>query len=286
MKKSLVLAALAGIAFATVAHAGPDPMQRTPVVIDRSAVRHVGDAAPSGGFGSRDVARVVYNNIPGVDDPADDGILFYDGGGISDAMDDLSLATGGLSYPLNVSSITIGLNSDGSVPDFRAYLIFWDSFDNSGTAGVPYASTLVDGFYAEITGLDVGAFEFTFDLSANPIAFNDGGVGLELAFTDLEGNVLPSGPFGPLYWTSHNTTTSADTQKVGHSDSLFALDVDENGEISANEASYYYGLEFKTRFYVSLTATTACPGSADFNGDGFVDFFDFDDFVSAFEGGC
>jgi hypothetical protein len=29
------------------------------------------------------------------------------------------------------------------------------------------------------------------------------------------------------------------------------------------------------------------PGAlADFNGDGFVDFFDYDDFVSAFEAGC
>ena len=28
----------------------------------------------------------------------------------------------------------------------------------------------------------------------------------------------------------------------------------------------------------------ACP--VDFNADGFVDFFDYDDFVAAFEGGC
>ncbi|QOI99962.1 MAG: hypothetical protein HRU70_05470 [Phycisphaeraceae bacterium] len=30
----------------------------------------------------------------------------------------------------------------------------------------------------------------------------------------------------------------------------------------------------------------ACRTDADFNGDGFVDFFDFDDFVLAFEAGC
>ncbi len=30
----------------------------------------------------------------------------------------------------------------------------------------------------------------------------------------------------------------------------------------------------------------ACRADADFNGDGFVDFFDYDDFVAAFESGC
>ena len=30
----------------------------------------------------------------------------------------------------------------------------------------------------------------------------------------------------------------------------------------------------------------ACRTSADFNGDGFVDFFDYDDFVAMFEAGC
>jgi hypothetical protein len=40
--------------------------------------------------------------------------------------------------------------------------------------------------------------------------------------------------------------------------------------------------------YVSCFETGACPPgkTADFNGDAFVDFFDYDDFVSAFELGC
>ena len=29
-----------------------------------------------------------------------------------------------------------------------------------------------------------------------------------------------------------------------------------------------------------------CGRTADFNSDDFVDFFDYDDFVAAFEGGC
>jgi hypothetical protein len=40
--------------------------------------------------------------------------------------------------------------------------------------------------------------------------------------------------------------------------------------------------------YVECFETEVCPPgkSADFNGDGFIDFFDYDEFVTAFEGGC
>jgi hypothetical protein len=35
-----------------------------------------------------------------------------------------------------------------------------------------------------------------------------------------------------------------------------------------------------------VSAFEAGAASADFNSDGFLDFTDFDDFVSAFEAGC
>jgi hypothetical protein len=40
--------------------------------------------------------------------------------------------------------------------------------------------------------------------------------------------------------------------------------------------------------FVNCFETSTCPPgqSADFNGDGFADFFDYDDYVSAFESGC
>jgi hypothetical protein len=40
--------------------------------------------------------------------------------------------------------------------------------------------------------------------------------------------------------------------------------------------------------FVGCFETGACPGgrTADFNADGFVDFFDYDAFVAAFEAGC
>jgi hypothetical protein len=40
--------------------------------------------------------------------------------------------------------------------------------------------------------------------------------------------------------------------------------------------------------YVNCFETGVCPPgkTADINGDGFADFFDYDDFVSAFEAGC
>jgi hypothetical protein len=40
--------------------------------------------------------------------------------------------------------------------------------------------------------------------------------------------------------------------------------------------------------FVTCFESGSCPPwrSADFNGDGFVDFFDYDAFVEAFEAGC
>ena len=40
--------------------------------------------------------------------------------------------------------------------------------------------------------------------------------------------------------------------------------------------------------YVGCFETGSCPAgrTGDFNGDGFVDFFDYGDFVAAFETGC
>ena len=40
--------------------------------------------------------------------------------------------------------------------------------------------------------------------------------------------------------------------------------------------------------YVNCFETGTCPPgkTADFNGDAFVDFFDYDDYVLAFETGC
>ena len=40
--------------------------------------------------------------------------------------------------------------------------------------------------------------------------------------------------------------------------------------------------------FVDCFDNGACPpgGTADFNGDGFADFFDYTDFVAAFEAGC
>ena len=40
------------------------------------------------------------------------------------------------------------------------------------------------------------------------------------------------------------------------------------------------------RFNGEGYAGSAAAGTFDFNGDGFTDFFDYDDFVTAFEGGC
>ena len=63
-------------------------------------------------------------------------------------------------------------------------------------------------------------------------------------------------------------------------------------ELSAACAPDFNGDGFLDFFdyddYVNCFETGTCGGgrTADFNGDGFVDFFDYDDFVGAFEAGC
>ena len=58
-----------------------------------------------------------------------------------------------------------------------------------------------------------------------------------------------------------------------------AVDVSETGLIVATSDNGFAPVA------VLLSPENSCP--ADFNGDGFMDFFDYDDFVSCFEGsGC
>ncbi len=49
--------------------------------------------------------------------------------------------------------------------------------------------------------------------------------------------------------------------------------------------SYLTGVSGAGVLSISCTPDFVCP-SADFNGDGFVDFFDYDDYVACFEGSC
>jgi hypothetical protein len=76
-------------------------------------------------------------------------------------------------------------------------------------------------------------------------------------------------------------TTCADSNSNGRADvcePACAVDFNQDGFVDF----------FDFDDYVACFEGSACPPgrSADFNNDGFVDFFDFDDFVLAFEAGC
>ena len=74
--------------------------------------------------------------------------------------------------------------------------------------------------------------------------------------------------------------TAADANHDGIPDSCQACPADFNGDGFLDFFDY--------DGYVSCFESGACPScrTADFNGDGFADFFDYDAFVGAFEAGC
>ena len=78
---------------------------------------------------------------------------------------------------------------------------------------------------------------------------------------------------------------------VGGSAAFYVRDTDNNGLFTQggagpNENRVFAAPNWANTF-LALTGTgeASCP-SADFNGDGFVDFFDYDDYVACFEGTC
>jgi hypothetical protein len=84
-------------------------------------------------------------------------------------------------------------------------------------------------------------------------------------------------------------TVGGEGPTVGGSASFYVRDTDNNGLFTQggagpNENRVFANPNYANTF-LALTGTgeTACP-SADFNADGFVDFFDYDDYVACFEG--
>jgi hypothetical protein len=93
--------------------------------------------------------------------------------------------------------------------------------------------------------------------------------------------VLPAGRY--TLHSSWDSSASAGAP-VGGPDLVVALDFECRADFNGDGFLDFFDYDE----YVSCFETGVCPPgrTADFNGDGFADFFDYDAFVGAFEEGC
>ena len=163
-----------------------------------------------------------------------------------------------------------------------------DCLDDSGTTIATYALANGKSFpYASLNPCPKGM---------HAIYVN---VGPKHFFVGCEFNVDPTGMYGPPHsgvtqmvftpldvtsnrvaQSAHFFSTNMDSFELGNPGVTPICPADFNGD---GFADFFDFSDFVTCFEGG-----ACPPgtSADFNGDGFPDFFDFSDFVTAFEAGC
>jgi len=101
---------------------------------------------------------------------------------------------------------------------------------------------------------------------------------MEMTLFSSDVSIAESRPFWILFNQNESTTTLQQAAAWVVSHKLCPADFNRDGFLDF----------FDYDDFVTCFETGGCGGggSADFNGDGFVDFFDYDDFVSAFETGC
>ncbi len=101
---------------------------------------------------------------------------------------------------------------------------------------------------------------------------------MEMTLYSTASGIAESRPFWILFNQNESAATAAAAAAWVVSHKLCPADFNGDGFLDF----------FDYDDYVTCFETGACGArsTADFNGDGFVDFFDYDDFVSAFENGC
>jgi|GEM_PF-6795927 len=123
---------------------------------------------------------------------------------------------------------------------------------------------VVDPAFSWIVTVDLAGFEQNLD----------GTFGYVLGY-DLSASSEPMGGTGPIILAADNPTTAPGAED--------AFEVIGATDPASNGCWFYGGAPFAQHFLTLYgTTETGCP--ADFNGDGFVDGFDYDDFVACFEG--
>ena len=233
----------------------------------------------------RDDAQAVYDNTTGP-------YVFWFGGGptrigTNAIMDSaLSVPNADGSYDISGFAWGVGPNADpGTLANIDFHFVFYDTADVSGDSSMQVGQ----GF---MVGIGIGTFQldstyfYTFGTSFDPpLHISDKGMYVEMWMTDHDTDEqLPRGVFTWLYQDTFDFTTWAPTIAVGSSDAALWSDANDDGQITSDEGAVYLGGRHQAFFKLDSATNRWCP--ADFNHDGFSDFFDFNDFVDAFESGC
>jgi hypothetical protein len=222
-----------------------------------------------------------------------DGFVFTNTALPRQLLEDASVIPGPGSngtFPLTVNAMGISFSTDGTVTDFDVEVTFWDGVNTTAPADSPVHINLLGGFIAQVRGIGAGAWiTDPIDLTGlgTPISLPDAGTFVLVRYLQPDTTDLVAGGVQIVYDQSNDPNTFA-SNLVGASDINTWRDVDADGIIEAAEARSF---AYPTRGTMVMTIIADVPAGgnpcpADFDGDGFVDFFDFDAFVGAFELGC
>jgi hypothetical protein len=188
-------------------------------------------------------------------------------------------ATPTVNLPAGVHTITLTVtDDDGAVGTDTVIVTITNNQAPTADAGPDQAVTDADNSGGEVVSLD-GSGSDDPDGTIASYRWTEGGV-------EIGTGINPAILFElgvhtvTLTVTDNEGRTASDTLLVQVDPGTPACRADFNGDGFLDFFDY--------DDYVACFETGTCPPGkdADFNGDGFADFFDYDDFVSAFELGC
>jgi hypothetical protein len=290
MKRVFQLSAFAGLCLAAPAFAAEDTL------VPAGALKRVPASAlsmPTVPFGER-----ANTNVYEVVDS--DNLIFTNTALPLQLLDDVSVIPGPGSagtFPLTINGMFVSFDVDASLQSFDIEVTFWDSVDVAAAAGTPVHTNFIDGFIVAVDASALpgpGAYVTdTIDLTGLPnagIVLPDAGTFVRIRYLVPDSDpavLMPSGSVEIVYDATNDATTFA-SNVIGATDINTWRDVDNDTILEAAEArSFAY--PGRGGMLIGLQADVPVGDGgcgADFNGDGFVDFFDYDDFVGAFEAGC
>lgn len=209
-------------------------------------------------------------------------------------IDDVELVPGVTiesAFPLLINGINLGFTAQ-SVANVDIEVTVFDGIDITGGAGVAIQDDAgaIGTFIVQIRNLpNTGGFQTgVVDLSGlagGGITITDGGIFVRVRFL-VPGTTTISTTCTNTFATSWNVNSGwTSTKPAGRSFTGAFRDVNGDGILDATE---FRNFTFPAAAdqYLSLRAAMPDVCTADFNGDGIVDFFDYLDFVDAFSSSC